>query len=65
MVSVMLPLTVPTRPLALMGKSVSEEEGVEKLIYEPNLDEFRDLDDDCSGDPNHLGCIRATSFQIG
>ena len=32
---------------------VSEEEGVEKLIYEPNPNEFGDLDDDCSSDPNH------------
>jgi hypothetical protein len=43
----------------------SKEEGLEKLIYEPNLNEFEDLDDDCLGDPNHLDCIRATSFQIG
>lgn len=44
---------------------MSEIEGIETLIYEPNLDEFEDLDDDCSGSPNHLGCIRATSFHIG
>ena len=31
---------------------VSEEESPEKKIYEPNLDEFEDLDDDCWGNPN-------------
>ena len=40
----------------------NKEEGLGKLIYEPNLDEFEDLDDDCLGNPNHLGCIRATTF---
>lgn len=43
-------------------ESASEEEGIEKPIYKPNLDEFEDLDDDCLGNPNHLACIRATSF---
>jgi hypothetical protein len=34
---------------------VSEEEDHEKQIYEPNLDEFDYLDDDCASDPNFLG----------
>jgi hypothetical protein len=54
------------KALVIDGKGyVSEEDSVEKLIYEPNPNEFKDLDDDCSGDPNHLGCIRATAFQTG
>jgi hypothetical protein len=42
---------------------VSEENGVETQICKPNPNEFEDLND-CSDNPNHLGCIRATSFQI-
>jgi hypothetical protein len=54
LVSVMLPLNCANKALVFDGKEyVSEEEGIEKLIYEPNPDEFGDLDDDCSSDPNH------------
>lgn len=57
-VLVMLPLTVPTRPLSDRKEYGSEEEGIEKWS-EPNPDEFEVLDDDCLGNPNYLGCIRA------
>jgi hypothetical protein len=37
---------------------------LKKQIYEPNLDDFDNLDDDCLGDPNHLGCIQVTLCQV-
>jgi hypothetical protein len=35
------------------------------LIYEPNPDEFENIDDECSGNPNHLGCFQVTPCHIG
>ena len=51
-------VTLPLNVLVIIGQEyASEEDSLKKLTYESNLDEFEDLDDDCSGDPNHLGCI--------
>ncbi|GLT62496.1 hypothetical protein SLA2020_351330 [Shorea laevis] len=48
------------KALVINGQEyMSEEEGLEKQIYEPNLDEFKYLDDDCLGDPNYLSCVES------
>jgi hypothetical protein len=57
----MLPSITPTRPLSLMRKKQRVLKH-RSIIYEPNLDEFEDVDDDCLGNPTHLGCIRVTSL---
>ena len=43
-------------------ETIKQEDDLEEEVYEPNLDDIVDTDNEGNEDPNRLVCIRALPF---
>jgi hypothetical protein len=55
----------PNKALFIKGqKDMGEEDNCDDKVYEPNPNDFQDLNDDEEDESNLLGCVRSISTQI-